>query len=83
MKGYHLAVRQNSSKRFRLSFPPGAEPDRNRTFEGRALKANEFVNETLDPSSTSRASEADDSDSEGSEDRGVASKPEDQGMLVM
>ncbi|KAJ4391374.1 hypothetical protein N0V93_004991 [Gnomoniopsis smithogilvyi] len=49
VKGYHLAVRKNSSKRFRISFPPGAEPDKNRTFEGRTLRANEFVNEALGP----------------------------------
>lgn len=49
VKGYHLAVRKKSSKRFRISFPPGVEPDKNRMFEGRALKANEFVNEALGP----------------------------------
>lgn len=89
VKGYHLAVRQNSSKRFRISFPPGAEPDRNRIFEGRALKANEFVNETLGPNrsswgptSTARAYESseeeeeEDSESSGNEGSYLAPEPE-------
>lgn len=66
-KGYHLAVRKNSFKRFRISFPPGVEPDKNRIFEGRTLRANEFVNEALGPnqsawgpSSTIRAYESTD-----------------------
>ncbi|CAN8097229.1 unnamed protein product [Discula destructiva] len=91
-KAYHLAVRQDSSKRFRISSPPGPEPDRNRIFEGRVLKANEFVNETLGPnqsawgpSSTVRAceSETDDSGSMYRQSRAASLESEGQGMKSM
>lgn len=92
VKGYHLAVRKNSSKRFRISFPPRAEPDKNRTFEGRTLKANEFVNEALGPnqatwgpSSTIRAYESSDDsvsvDTEQSSERDAGGLG-DEGMEV-
>lgn len=78
VKGYHLAVRQNPSKRFRMSFPPGAEPDRNRVFEGRTLKANEFVNEMLGqgPSHTMRAEESSSSYSDSVRSEGPNVAPE-------
>lgn len=61
MRGYHVAVRKNSAlKRFRLACVAqleAAADNKNsssssrRMFEGRALKANEFMNERLGASS--------------------------------
>ncbi|KAF3770035.1 hypothetical protein M406DRAFT_325508 [Cryphonectria parasitica EP155] len=46
-KGYHLAIRNNQFKRFRMLERAITSPGVDRVFEGRLLRPNEFVNESL------------------------------------
>lgn len=42
-------MRKNHFKRFQMQPPHETDPGMSRVFEGRVLKANEFVNESLSP----------------------------------
>lgn len=53
-KGYHVAVRKNHFKRFQMHPPHESDSSMSRVFEGRILKANEFVNESLSPARSVR-----------------------------
>ncbi|PSS03824.1 hypothetical protein BD289DRAFT_478309 [Coniella lustricola] len=46
-KGYHLAIRHNNFDRLRMATRQDSSPDIERVFEGRLLRANEFINESL------------------------------------
>lgn len=93
-KGYHLAVRKSPFKRFEMYSPPEADAGIDRLFQGRILKANEFVNESLEPATTSGYASTrdwnsnDDSASERTErnserNEGRLDPVEDEGLEVM
>lgn len=54
-KGYHVAVRKNHFKRFQMYPPHEEDSGLSRVFEGRILKANEFVNESLSPNRSGKS----------------------------